>query len=297
MAVKDTVRLQPFLRSSADNFDWAGAAAHSDRRDHRARSTPPARATRRAGAPSSSCRPHRAPPKRPARGRSSRGWRAVPIAGRSTDAELQPMLEFYDEGARRAASTRHPARPRAHPGEPAVHLPRRAGSRGAGAGHALSDQRRRARVAAVVLPVEQHSRRGAADAGRAGTLQQPAVLEQQVRRMLADPTSRALVDELRRPVAAAAQRPQRAAELRPVPGLRRQPAPGVPPRDRAALRQHHPRGPQRARPADAPTTRSSTSGWRATTASRTSTAASFRRVAGDGRRAARAARAGQRSWP
>ena len=42
---------------------------------------------------------------------------------------------------------------------------------------------------------------------RADELRQPAVLEQQVRRMLADPRSRALVDELRRPVAVAAQHP------------------------------------------------------------------------------------------
>ena len=47
--------------------------------------------------------------------------------------------------------------------------------------------------------------------------------------------------ELRRPVAAAAQRPQRAAELGSVPRLRRQPAPVLPPRNRAALRQHRPR--------------------------------------------------------
>ena len=44
--------------------------------------------------------------------------------------------------------------------------------------------------------------------------------------------------------------------LRRVPGLRRQPAAGVPQRDGAVLRQHHARGPQRARSADAPTTRS-----------------------------------------
>ena len=53
------------------------------------------------------------------------------------------------------------------------------------------------------------------------------------------------------------------------------------------------RGPQRARAADAPTTRSSTSGWRGTTASRTSTAATSgaSRSTDDAR--ARAARPGQ----
>ena len=48
--------------------------------------------------------------------------------------------------------------------------------------------RPRAGVAAVVLPVEHDSRRRAAQRGDAGKLRQPAVLEQQVRRMLADPT-------------------------------------------------------------------------------------------------------------
>jgi hypothetical protein len=42
--------------------------------------------------------------------------------------------------------------------------------------------------------MEQHSRRAVAESGRDGTLHQPAVLERQVRRMLADTRSRALVN-------------------------------------------------------------------------------------------------------
>ena len=83
-----------------------------------------------------------------------------------------------------------------------------------------------------------------------GTLHTPAVLEQQVRRMLADPKAEALVDELRRPVALPAQPEEHAAELGRVSRFRRQPAAGVRARSRAVLRQHRARGPQRARSDD-----------------------------------------------
>ena len=131
-------------------------------------------------------------------------------------------------------------------------------------GTRVSHQRPRAGVAPVVLPVEQHpGRRAAGRWRRAASCSEPAVLEQQVRRMLADARSRSAgrptspaqwlyLRNLRRDHAGHAA----------VPRLRRQPAAGVPARDGAVLREHHARGPQRARPADAPTTRSSTSGWR-----------------------------------
>ena len=61
----------------------------------------------------------------------------------------------------------------------------------------VSHQRSRAGLAPVVLPVEQHSGRELLDAGRAGQLQNPGVLERQVRRMLADPRAEALVEQLR----------------------------------------------------------------------------------------------------
>ena len=55
----------------------------------------------------------------------------------------------------------------------------------------LSHQRPRAGVAAVVLPLEQHpGRRAARRWRRRASCKEPAVLEQQVRRMLADPKSR-----------------------------------------------------------------------------------------------------------
>ena len=91
--------------------------------------------------------------------------------------------------------------------------------------------------------------------------------------MLADPRSQALVEQLRRPVAAAAEPAQRGPRLARVPRLRRQAAPGVPPRDGAALRQRHPRGPQRPRPADRRLHLRQRAPGAGTTASRTSTAA------------------------
>ena len=56
--------------------------------------------------------------------------------------------------------------------------------------------------------------------------------------------------QLRGPVAAAAEPAEHPAGQRHLPGLRRQPPAGVPARDRAALRQRHPGGSQRRRPAD-----------------------------------------------
>ncbi len=71
--------------------------------------------------------------------------------------------------------------------------------------------------------------------------------------------------QLRRPVALPAQPRERGPRSCVVPRLRRQPAPVDADRDRALLPEHPARGPQRGRAARPPTTRSSTSAWRATT--------------------------------
>ena len=89
------------------------------------------------------------------------------------------------------------------------------------------------------------------DLAERGQLTRPAVLEQQVRRMLADPrATRALVDDfaaqwlnLRR-----VERGRRRS--RPVSQLRREPAPGVPARDRALRREHVREDRSVARPAE-----------------------------------------------
>ena len=72
-----------------------------------------------------------------------------------------------------------------------------------------------ARVAAVVLPVEQHpGRRTAARRPPQAGCRDPAVLEQQTRRMLADPRARRAGRQPRRPVAAAAAARRRVARGR-----------------------------------------------------------------------------------
>ena len=80
-----------------------------------------------------------------------------------------------------------------------------------------------------------------------GKLKDPAVLEQQVRRMLADKRADTLVYELRRSVAVSAEPEKHSAGLSDVPGFRRQSAPGDEARNGAVLRQHHQRKPQRHR--------------------------------------------------
>ena len=89
----------------------------------------------------------------------------------------------------------------------------------------------------------------AAEAGRLGD---PAELERQVRRMIADPPLGGPDRELRGPVAAAPQprRPLGASRRPLLAGVRRVSAAGADPRDRALLRQRPAREPQRPRPAD-----------------------------------------------
>ena len=70
-----------------------------------------------------------------------------------------------------------------------------------------------------------------------GQLDEPAVLERQVRRMLADPRSGALVSNFVCPVAAPAQSAGRGAGWRAVPGVRRQPARRLPARNGTVVRR------------------------------------------------------------
>ena len=153
--------------------------------------------------------------------------------------------------------------------------------------HRLSHQRPRAGVAPVVLPLEQHPGRRTARRRRSqGKLRTPAVLEQQVRRMLADSALASAGQQLRRAVALPAQLASITPDMRAVPGLRRQPAPGLPPGNRAVLREHHARGSQRARPAARELHVSSTNASPSITEFPTSTAAASAasRSATDGER-------------
>ena len=194
----------------------------------------------------------------------------------ATAADVDELMEFYDlraQGEELRRRRRDGAGARA--GVAAVPLPHR-GRAGGGEGRpGVSHQRHRPRLAPVVLPLEHGARtRNCCASRRQGRLRTPAVLEQQVRRMLKSPKAEAMAENF------AGQwlnlRGLDATSPLPLiyPGLRRPAAPGDAPRGGAAVRHHRARGPQHRRPADAPTTPSSTSGWPSTTASRTSPAAS-----------------------
>ena len=77
-----------------------------------------------------------------------------------TDADLQPLLAFYEAGRREGdVRNRHRAGAARHPRQPEVRLPPRTGSGGRRARRGPSRQRRRAGLASVVLPLEQPARR------------------------------------------------------------------------------------------------------------------------------------------
>ena len=166
---------------------------------------------------------------------------------------------------------RHPVRPRARARRSAVHLPVRAGAGRACAparstGSAISSWRRGCRSSCGAASRTRscwgwRQRAASSDA---------AVLEQQTRRMLADPRAARAHRQPGRTVAATAAARRRRARHQ---GVRRQPPLRLPARDGAAVRDHRPRRSQHPGPRSTPTTRSSTSGWRATTASPTSAGA------------------------
>ena len=81
------------------------------------------------------------------------------------------------------------------------------------------------------------------------SLKDRAVLQQQVRRMLDDPRSDALVSNFAGQWLYLRNLDVVEARSGRVPRIRRQPARGLPQRDRAVLREHPARGPQRPRPA------------------------------------------------
>ena len=120
---------------------------------------------------------------------------------------------------------------------------------GVAAGDAVSHQRHGAGLAAVVLPLvvipDEELLKLAID----GKLHQPAVLERQTRRMLADPKARSLVTNFANQWLFLRELKNANPDVTDLPGLRRQPASGLPARDRAAVRERHARGPLGARSA------------------------------------------------
>ena len=171
--------------------------------------------------------------------------------GQQTEHDVQKVLDFYARGREQSGSfdggiemalqrvlvdTKFIYRLEAEPANVAE-----------GESYALS--RPRARVAVVVLPVEQHSGRRAPDAGGAGEAARPRGARDADEAPVGRSALGRVHQEFRRPVAVAAQSREPAARGRRVPGFRRQPAAGLPHRDRALLREHPRREPQRARSA------------------------------------------------
>jgi mono/diheme cytochrome c family protein len=193
LAVKDTLRVQPFLRSSADNFEWAGQphiqtfaitgpfnpSGPGDTASRRGIFTckPTIKATERACASQ-------------ILGRLARRAYRQPVGA----AELAPILEFYDaargrgtfeDGIQRGLQ-RILASPRF-----VFRVERDPVAAAPGSVRPVSGLELASRLSFFLwssLPDEPLLR-----AATQGTLTQPAVLDRQVRRMLADPRADALV--------------------------------------------------------------------------------------------------------
>ena len=232
--------LQPFLRSSVDTLDWTGPAPHPVAHDHRSvqRHRPGRHAEPAAHLhlPSRTAATHGAACARRILTTLARRAYRQPV----DDADLQPAARRSTAPAGAKAASRPASSGRCRPilASPEVRLPRRARSRRTCrpvAPMPISDLELASRLSFFLWSSIPDDELLAAAAS--GTLRTPAVLEQQVRRMLADPKSRGAGRQLRRPVAAAAQRQEHPAELGRVPRLRRQPAAGDAARDRAALRE------------------------------------------------------------
>jgi len=194
MAVKDTVRLQPFLRSSADNFDWAG-------RPHiqTFTVTGPFNVDTIGETPSRraifTCHPTSARRERDCASqilsRLARRAYRQPVS----KAEMEPILTFYDTARRKGgfesgiqrglerilASPRFAFRVEHDPDSVAPGTPYR-----------VSDVELASRLSFFLwssIPDDT-----LLDLASRGQLKDPVILEQQVRRMLADSRSGSLVD-------------------------------------------------------------------------------------------------------
>ena len=159
--------LQPFTRDlDMQNMNGIPLIEHVQIGD---RSTRPARATRRAAAGfSCACdKPRGAGAKKRRARKTILSTLARRAYRRPIDTEIDTLLGFYEAGRKKGhLRRRHRERAAVHPDEPEVPVPRRARSGQRRRRRRLSGQRSGARVAAVVLPVEQHPGRSAADRRR-----------------------------------------------------------------------------------------------------------------------------------
>ena len=183
------------------------AARMSGRDGHGAIQRRPDRETRRAGGGSSPAGLPVVGRRRLVRGKLSRRWPGARSAAPVNEADMQPLLAFYRSG--RAG---RPLRARHRAGAAAASWPARSSSSASerdpaelapGAVHRVSDVELASRLSFFLwssIPDDE-----LLETRPPGRLKEPAVLERQVRRMLADPKAQALVSQLRRPVAAPAQ--------------------------------------------------------------------------------------------
>ena len=189
-------------------------------------------------------------------GRRRRGLRAddpgeagaarLPAAGHGPRPRRAARILRAAAGGR--LRSRHPVRAAAVAQRPGVPVPDRARPRRRGAGERLSGERSHPGLTAVVLPVEQHSGRGAAGRSHPRGSRRSRPAGGPGAPHAARPAVARARGQLRRPVAAAAQHPDRPARPDPVPDVRREPADRVPARVGAVRREHHARRPQRGRP-------------------------------------------------
>jgi mono/diheme cytochrome c family protein len=192
LPVKDTVRLQPFVRSSADNFDWAG-------RPHIQTFTVlgPFDATGPGDTPSRrvifDCKPANARAERPCAtkilSRLARRAYRQPV----TKAQIEPVMAMYDEGRRQGSFERGVERGLERIlASPlfAFRVERDPDGVAAGTAYRVPDVELASRLSFFLwssIPDEP-----LLDLASRGKLSDPDVLEKQVRRMLADERSNAL---------------------------------------------------------------------------------------------------------
>ena len=194
MAVKDTVRLQPFLRSSADNFDWAGRP-HIQTFAITGPFNPTGLGDTASRREIFTCRPTT-----PKRERDCATQILSRLARRAyrqpvSKAELEPILGFYEaarkKGTFESGIQRGLERILASP-RFAFRVERDPESVAPGTPYRISDIELASRLSFFLwssIPDDT-----LLDVAGRGRLKDPAVLEEQVRRMLADPRSSALVD-------------------------------------------------------------------------------------------------------
>jgi mono/diheme cytochrome c family protein len=193
LAVKDTLRVQPFLRSSADNFEWAGQP-HIQTFAITGPFNPTGSGDTASRREIFTCRPAATAAERACAsqilGRLARRAYRQPVGA----AELAPILEFYDaaraRGTFEAGIQRGLQRILASP-RFVFRLERDPIGAAPGSLNALNSFELASRLSFFLwssIPDEPLLR-----AAAQGSLSQSAVLERQVRRMLADPRADALV--------------------------------------------------------------------------------------------------------